>query len=164
MHNPIAIDPSLKNKVVGSMELVIREVFNNYFGVSVNADNEKITNESGKYCLCEVRMQQEGMDMFMCFHFDADLLYKLVDETYSGEAIHDLTPYNDAACEIANIVCCRIKAVLNGNGYKFNMDIPQPIENSDKFKNLPDEINMHFSTSNGNGFFINLFSLEKKNK
>lgn len=164
MYKTIEIDDALKNKLFGSMDLVVQDVFNNYFGVSVKVNNSYDATESAtdrKNCLCEVKMEQTGIDIFLCFDFDAELLFRLVDETYAGEVINDLAPYNDAACEIANIVCCRIKSILNGNGYKFDMSIPKSIDNNDKFNGVPYTLNMRFSDASGSGLFVSLFTLKQ---
>lgn len=152
---------SLKDKIMGNINAVVNEVFTNYFGISVRADN-KSEIAGVKSCLCQVHLKQDGVNMFVCFNFDASLLCSLVDETYSGEIIKNAEPYKDAACEIANIVCCRVKAMLNDNGYKLDMDIPAPIDlnrkNSIQYK---DVITMHFSTNNDSGFFVDLFASER---
>lgn len=164
MPNPSETESIIKNKIIGSIDLVIREVFSNYFGVSVFADDAADANLSldGKeVCLCQVHMKQDGINMFLCFSFDANLLYRLVDEAYGGEAIADLEPYNDAACEIANVVCCRVKSILNENGYHLNMEIPYTGDETNKFVNLCDAVNLHFSANDGGGFFVNLFTSEQ---
>jgi len=156
------IENAIKEKIIGSINVVLNEVFSNYFGVNVQADNRKQPDnfESDKRCLCQVHMQQEDVNMLMRFNFDANLLYRLVDETYNGEPVSDISPYNDAACEIANIVCCRVKAILNKSGYNLDMDLPHTIENN-KLLNMSQAIQMYFSVGNSEGFFIDLLTEEQ---
>lgn len=160
MYKSFKIENDLKIKITSSIEQVVRDVFNNYFGINVSSDNISSIPDNHKSCLCQARIFQEGIDMFLCFNFDANLLYGLVDENYAGEEIKDMTPYNDAGCEIVNIVCCRIKSILNGNGYRLNMDIPYAVSGDKNFGDSINAISLHFSTSNGSGFFVNLFTLE----
>ncbi len=159
MANMSLMDSGLKGKIMGNIQSVVNEVFTNYFGVNARADNQnELTATKG--CLCQVHMKQEGVNMFLCFNFDANLLCSLVDGAY-GEEVKDPEPYKDAACEIANIVCCRVKAMLNDNGYKLNMEIPYPIDDSKKDSiQYKDSIKMHFSVDNNVGFFVDLLASE----
>lgn len=153
------LDSGLKGKIMGNIQSVVNEVFTNYFGVNARADNQNELT-AAKGCLCQVHMKQEGVNMFLCFNFDANLLCSLVDGAY-GEEVKDPEPYKDAACEIANIVCCRVKAMLNDNGYKLNMDIPYSIDNNKKDSiQYKDSIKMHFSVDNNVGFFVDLLASE----
>lgn len=153
------IDSGLKGKIMGNINSVVNEVFTNYFGVNVSADDQNDL-PSARGCLCQVHMKQEGVNMFLCFNFDANLLCSLVDGAY-GEEAKDPEPYKDAACEIANIVCCRVKAMLNDNGYKLNMEIPYPVDDNKKDAiQYKDSIKMHFSVDNNVGFFVDLLASE----
>lgn len=164
MYKPVQIEDALRNKIFGSMELVVSEVFINYFGAEIKSNTSPPSKEEAsnkKKCMCEVKMEHGNIEMFVCFDFDADLLFRLVDETYAGEDVSDLKPYSDAACEIANIVCCRIKSILNGNGYKFDMKIPEPVDNQDKFNDIPYTLNMRFLATTGGGFVVNLYTIKQ---
>ena len=154
------MDSELKDKIIGNINSVVNEVFTNYFGVNVSPDNKNALPTKG--CLCQVHMKQEGVNMFLCFNFDANLLCSLVDGAYGdGEVIKNPEPYKDAACEIANIVCCRVKAMLNDNGYKLNMEIPYPTDSSKRDSiQYKDSINMHYSVNNKVGFSVDLLASE----
>lgn len=154
------IEASLKNKMVGSIELVVKEIFRNYFGVEVNSSGSSgeagLSDNSG--CLCQVQLQQEDINIFLCFNFDVELLYSLVEQAYSGDDIKDPESYQDAACEIANIICCKVKSILNDSGYRLNMDLPRAVVEHKKLINSHDDVNMHFSVEGNRGFFVNLYS------
>ena len=96
--------------------------------------------------------------MLLCFNFDSDLLHHLVDGAYGGDSSQNSDSYKDAACEIANIVCCRVKSVLNEHGYSLSMDLPYSVEKDGKNINYKDSINMYFSVNDGSGFFVDLFT------
>lgn len=158
MGSAYGIEGTLKSKIMGDIDSVINEIFRDYFGVSVIADGPVRLADSREGCLCEVNMRQEGVDMLLCFNFDSDLLHRLVDEVYGGSLVQDSDPYKDAACEIANIVCCRVKAVLNENGFSLDMDLPYSVEKGKEDINYKDSINMYFSVNDGSGFFVDLFT------
>ncbi|GEM_PF-3586271 len=54
---------------------------------------------------------------------------------------------NDAACELANIICHKIKFFMNSNGFMFFVDLPAPVPANKLADGAADDniINMNFS-------------------
>jgi hypothetical protein len=157
------ISKDLKDKIAENVEGIIHQIFSSYFGVDVVVDDAKSSEDKSNTCLCQVHMQQKDMDMFLRFNFDKSLLARLVEDAYSSDGEADtMAAYNDAACEIANIVCCKVKALLNGNGYNLDMDIPKSIDSVKKIANHCDALNLHFSVDSGDGFCVILVTTDQK--
>ena len=70
--------------------------------------------------------QGAALNVDFSFHFDAELLHRIAEETYPEQArkIPMQMICEDMACAIANVVGSRVKAFLNGRGYDLSMDIP----------------------------------------
>ncbi|MBL8712964.1 MAG: hypothetical protein JNM12_08695 [Alphaproteobacteria bacterium] len=70
--------------------------------------------------------QGAALNVDFSFHFDAEFLHRIAEETYPEQArkIPMQMICEDMACAIANVVGSRVKAFLNGRGYDLSMDIP----------------------------------------
>lgn len=77
--------------------------------------------------------------------FDRHLLEDLGSKVYSDEELKDEGVIKDAASEVANVVCNKIKAFLNTRGFQLTMGFPEP--DSPELPEKPGEttINLHFS-------------------
>lgn len=77
--------------------------------------------------------------------FERHLLEDLGSKVYSEEELKDEGVIKDAASEVANVVCNKIKAFLNARGFQLTMGFPEP--DSPELPEKPDEttINLHFS-------------------
>lgn len=57
--------------------------------------------------------------------FDRGMLEQLASKVYSAEEMKDDRIMKDAASEVTNVVCNKIKAFLNERGFQLNMSLPQ---------------------------------------
>lgn len=79
---------------------------------------------------CQVRLIEQGAEVDVIFIFAKQLVENILEGVYPEEKLHYNTEaFNDAACEIANIVCAHLKAFLNQKGYDLKMNLPTPVSN-----------------------------------
>lgn len=79
---------------------------------------------------CQVRLIENGAEVDVIFIFAKQLVQNILGGVYPEQDLgHDVATYNDAACEIANIVCAHLKAFLNQKGYDLKMNLPTPVSN-----------------------------------
>lgn len=57
--------------------------------------------------------------------FDRTMLEQLASKVYTAEEMKDDRIMKDAASEVTNVVCNKIKAFLNERGFQLNMSLPQ---------------------------------------
>lgn len=78
--------------------------------------------------------------------FDRNLVLRLVSGFYPREMLENDGVLQDAACEIANIVCNRVKLYLNSKGLNISLGIPYA-DSDDAAQSDHDIINLHFSSA-----------------
>jgi hypothetical protein len=71
-----------------------------------------------------VALNQDIFEASMLFTFDHDLIHRLISKVYPDELLKDNFAYEDTACEITNIVCNRVKALVNSCGLELEMELP----------------------------------------
>jgi CheY-specific phosphatase CheX len=158
MYRLCSISSQLKQRVMNTIDAVISETFNNYFSVSIAPQHTNNSNFTDKNILCQVKMHQDNVVAFLYFAFDEEKLHALINSVYGDDMDHPQTVYIDAACEIANIVCCKVKALLNDNGYKFDMDIPYALNQQSCIADISDTIHMCFTINNDAALLVDLFT------
>lgn len=77
--------------------------------------------------------------------FDRNLLEDLGSKVYSEEELKSDSVIKDAASEVANVVCNKIKAFLNARGFQLTMGFPEPDHPELPEKPGETTINLHFS-------------------
>jgi YesN/AraC family two-component response regulator len=77
--------------------------------------------------------------------FDRAMLEQLAAKVYTPEEMKDDRIMKDAASEVTNVVCNKIKAFLNERGFKLNMSLPQ--EDNPEAAQVASEttVNLYFS-------------------
>ncbi len=145
------------------------ETFNSMFGQSITAGDlaQKIHSEKGSV-YASIKLHQANVDVEFCFRFDIGLLLQAAELIFTKEYLANNPVQNDIACEIANIVCSKVKAYLNEKGFETEMGfpfIPRPDENP-LLKNT-EQVHMHFyyddlQQTRGIGVVVNFFAGDSK--
>lgn len=105
----------------------VEDTFQKIFGVSIKPSLDKISDFDEDDVIVIVRMEEEGTSVDMHFVFHRHLLSPLLMRIYPPVMASHETTLEDAACEIANIVCSGLKTHLNENGFALVMDFPKVI-------------------------------------
>lgn len=133
----------------------VRQIFSELFDVSIIPD-EKVELYSENEMVALGRLYLEDFEMVVRFVFDKALLVPLLRQMYSPEFLEDNNVYADAACEIVNILCSQIKALLYKRGFEVNMDIPEIGPQGHKLNPSESVLNVRFKLNEGDGFLIDL--------
>ncbi len=116
-----AIKKELKRSIIDQVE----KTFSIMFNVKVQSIDNIYVSFNDDDMVAKVEMHQNDVDVVLRFIFPRPLLKPLLLKIYPpAMATHEVA-YEDAACEIANIVCNGVKTFLNQNGYKLLMQIPK---------------------------------------
>lgn len=118
------IPASLRDRLSEVLKSAVMETFHVVFGVDAFSREAGNTLQNEKDLICQVRLVQNDLQFHVYFRFSHDLLSPIVANFYPPEATAEQSSYEDAACEIANIVGCNVKAFLNSQGYNLEMQIP----------------------------------------
>ncbi|HRQ59932.1 MAG TPA: hypothetical protein PLO23_00190 [Alphaproteobacteria bacterium] len=127
----------------------VEETFQKIFGVSIRPSLEKISNFDEDDIIIAVGMNEDegaGAEVNMHFVFHRHLLGPLLMRIYPPVMASHETTLEDAACEIANIVCSGLKTHLNENGFMLVMDFPKIVhllKVADKTQG-PDNLHINF--------------------
>ena len=111
----------LKRHIVEQVEKTFVVLFN--VKVKQLDDIRKKFNDDD--LVTRVSMHQEGIEAILRFAFPRQLLKPLLLKIYPPELARHESIFEDAACEITNIVCSSLKTFLNENDYTFSMEIPK---------------------------------------
>lgn len=142
----VDMSDNLKSQVCDVIRDSVVSVFSCMFNIDVTPleANARAAHAPTDF-ICQVILRHDDLRADFHFSFDQHMLEPLVTAMYPPEALKDNFAYEDASCEIANIVCSRVKAFLNSRGYRFSMEIPF----MDYARNLPDQTeeitHIHFS-------------------
>ncbi|MCA9916238.1 MAG: hypothetical protein KC496_22935 [Anaerolineae bacterium] len=121
---PYKLSAMLQKELEDVIRVAVKDTFRELFGVETLECHSAGDVNTDSALFCKVDLYQENTKACLCFGFDRDLIHSLVVKLYPPEVLSDNQAYDDTACEIANIVCCSVKACLNRNGYDLTMDIP----------------------------------------
>ena len=124
------------------------------FGIDAFSRDPDNTVQSEKDLVCQVKLVQDDLQFHIYFRFSHDLLQPIVSNFYPPEISGEPSSYEDAACEIANIVGCNLKAFLNGRGYRLEMRIPFTATNGDAHDKDAQVLHLCFSA------FSEFFSID----
>lgn len=135
----------LKEKVTQVIRNSVISTFNELFQVKVSSERRHDHVSKEGELSCRVDLFQDDMEATLRFTFEKELLHTLIMDMYAPETLESQSTYEDAACEIANIVCCRVKAFLNGQGYNMSMKIPYAEKPGHKDTDGNDTVHLSFS-------------------
>ena len=97
------------------------------------------------------------MSISLRFFFTYELLHPLLLQFYSEKLLQDKLLYQDAACEIVNILCSKIKTFINQYGYQLDLDIPYILSTSKLNEDDTDTaINVYFLLQNEIQFLVDI--------
>jgi CheY-specific phosphatase CheX len=132
-------------QISGIVSQAVEEVFNTMFRESVLAGRHSPPPDLNNVVVACVKLNHGTTEIDFCFNFDMQLLLQAAAIVFSQEYIKGNPVHEDLACEIANIVCHKVKAYLNEEGYHTDMGFPF-IPESDQDAPLKQEelVRMHF--------------------
>ena len=119
------IKDDLLNELTDTINTATIESLSTIFGCKLNITQN--FQDHQRAIISHVSIWQ-GLDSFkFYFVFDENFLKSLITKIYNqeeaqGNRFSELAM--DTACELVNIICNRIKAFLNEQGFQFMMDIP----------------------------------------
>lgn len=135
----------LKDKVTEVIRNSVISTFHELFQVHILSEKRTDHTPRTGELSCRVDLFQEDIEATLRFTFERELLYKLIEDMYPSDVLEDEKTFEDAACEIANIVCCRVKAFLNTQGYNMSMKIPYPEKAGEPQEQSKDAVHLGFS-------------------
>lgn len=144
-HTSFDIPSSLRDRLAEVLRNAVTETFHVVFGVDAFSREPGNTIQSEKDMVCQVKLVQNDLQFHVYFRFSYDLLQPIVSNFYPPEVISEQSSYEDAACEIANIVGCNLKAFLNSQGYNLEMQIPFTAEDGNAHDSDADALHLCFS-------------------
>lgn len=150
---PEALSRELKPVISKGM----KNIFSEMFYTEIIPDNQ-ISEADQKKMVCIGIMHQNNITIALRFFFDEDLLRPLLRQLYSPEHLKKRSVYEDAACEIVNILCAQVKSFLNEHGYSLEFDLPR-MGTDDQQCKTPDSImNVRFSINEEQCFLVDLLT------
>jgi CheY-specific phosphatase CheX len=100
------------------------DTFNSMFGQDVSANRQEPKVPPGNVVVACVRLSQGNAHADFWFRFEMDLLLQAASAIFPADYIAENMVHESLACEIANIVCTKVKAFLNEQGYDTEMGFP----------------------------------------
>lgn len=158
-------------KISQVVEDSVVETFTSMFGQAVTAEGaRKMLAEPGQNSVYSaVKLHQGDVHVEFCFHFDFNLLLQAAQLIFTQEYLANNPVHEDLACEIANIVCSKVKAYLNDTGFETEMGFPYiPEKDENHLRRHPEMVHMHFfydaggKANKGVGVIVNFFAEDKK--
>jgi CheY-specific phosphatase CheX len=122
----------------------MEETFNTMFKLAVLNDPAPLMAPA-EIVMAYVKLNHGETDMDFSFRFDMQLLLQAAASIFRPEYLGAASPHADIACEVANIVCHRVKAYLNEEGCHTDMGFPfvlEPGQNPPPERGEP--VHMHF--------------------
>jgi len=133
----------------------IENIFSEIFKVKIVSDDVIAGNDKDMVCIG--RLHQNDFLIVLRFFFDQNLLRPLLMQLYSPRFLEDKAIYEDAACEIVNILCAQIKAFLNTHGYALKLDLPvMGFKNDGDYSEAASIMNIHFALNKEQDFLIDV--------
>ncbi len=147
----------LSNKLRPVISKGIENIFSSLFNVQIVPENVVEQNMQGSM-ICVGKMHQKDICIFLRFFFDQELLKPLLMQIYSPKFLENPAVYQDAACEIVNILCSQVKAFLNEHGYDLTLDFPETYTEK-RMKSRSDTLlNVRFSINEKKYFLVDVAS------
>lgn len=133
----------------------IENIFSEMFKVKIVTQDQEVPDDS-KDLVCIGRLHQHNILIFLRFLFDQELLRPMLQQLYAPQFLKDPKIYEDAACEIVNILCSQIKAFLNGHGYNLQLDFPEMAARANKNRQADSIMDIRFSLNEDQFFLIDV--------
>jgi CheY-specific phosphatase CheX len=133
------------NDLMGGISNAVVDTVDSLFGEKMHPVDNK--DKEGLFSIAvDVNLRQGTKNARLRLVFDHSLLESLISAVYTKEQLQDNAVLADAAEEITNIVCNKIKAFLNKRGFEVEMDLPkaEPPEAAEQVG--PEVICLGFST------------------
>jgi hypothetical protein len=148
---PEQLCQELKPVMASGMEHIFSEMFN----VRILTSGE-IGKDGQAYTMSAIgHLYRDDIDLTLRFLFDEDLLRPLLSQFYSPEFLEKREVYEDAACEIVNILCNQVKAYLGRQGYHLVLNLPR-MERPGSAQAIDPIMNIHFSLNSDRHFLVGL--------
>ncbi len=124
----------------------VLETVETLFGEKMYMVDAKDRKEGFSSLAVNVVLTQGSKNARLRLVFDCSLIETLALTVYPKTALEDGSVLEDAAAEVANIICNKIKAFINAKGFSIEMGFPE-VDNSPLPAN-PDEgvVCLNFST------------------
>lgn len=149
---PPEIDKQLKPIIAKGIE----SIFSTLFSVKI-LPVDYTPDQLSKAMICVGRLHQNDTQIQLRFFFDQALLKPLMMQLYAPEFLEDNKVYEDAACEIINILCAQVKFFMNNKGYNMVTDFPEMASKASFSKDDP-ALNVHFSLNDEKYFLVDVSS------
>jgi CheY-specific phosphatase CheX len=157
------LNPQVRLQLPDVISRQVGLIFQAMFGVSVEkADRIKSSFNDDDLVAC-ASLSQGDLKILLRFSFPRLLLAPLLQKIYGPVLGKHETTFEDAVCEIANIVCNGVKKHLNENGFSFLMNIPKIDHdyNSRYAKGSDDHIELEFLLKDEH-FCVDMITFFKK--
>lgn len=151
---------TLTNIIVDHVE----DTFLKIFGVSIKPSLHKISDFSEDDIIVQIAMSEDNTSVSMHFVFHRLLLAPLLLKIYPAVLASHESTLEDAACEIANIVCSGLKTHLNENDFTLTMDFPKIVHiktQQNANEDNEDDLNINFLLQS-EGLSVDMAMLRKK--
>ncbi|MBP7760107.1 MAG: hypothetical protein KA178_12710, partial [Alphaproteobacteria bacterium] len=119
------LNPQVRMELPDVITRQVSMIFQSMFGVSVEKADRSQTSFNDDDLISCVSLSQDQLKILLRFGFPRLLLTPLLQKIYGPVIGKHETTFEDAVCEIANIVCNAVKKHLNENGFSFLMSIPK---------------------------------------
>ena len=154
-----------RTQISDLVSATVVDTFTSMFGQSVTAEAlaRQMSGEPAKSVFSSVKLHHGKTHVEFCFRFDFDLLLQAAALIFSKDYLASNPVHEDLACEIANIVCSKVKAYLNDRGYDTEMGFPYiPAPDQKPLMRHKDAVHMHFyyhtsAAERGVGVVVNFF-------
>jgi CheY-specific phosphatase CheX len=113
-----------RQQVTDIVRQMTEEVFNTMFSRPLTTERKADFQDFHQVVVSQVKLNHGATDIDFYFKFDAQLLLQIAMKVFSEEYIRDNPISEDLACEVANIVCHKVKAYLNEEGFHTEMSFP----------------------------------------
>lgn len=133
----------------------MKNIFSELFQLEIVPDSY-IKKEDQQKMVCIGRLHQQGLTIALRFFFDHDLLKPILRQLYSPQYLENHDVYEDAACEIVNIICAQIKAFLNQHDYNVTLELPEIGPQDSKCSSADSIMNIYFSVNQDQYFLVDV--------
>jgi two-component system chemotaxis response regulator CheY len=157
--NDVQLPKEVIEELHPTINTLVKDIFSELFSVEIDIGKEvKLSDiDSGKHLICIGKIFQDNMSISLRFFFTYELLHPLLLQFYSEKLLQDKLLYQDAACEIVNILCSKIKTFINQYGYQLDLDIPYILSTSKLNEDDTDTaINVYFLLQNEIQFLVDI--------
>lgn len=150
----LRLSVKLRDELKPTVSHAMENIFSDFFQVDIVSDSTS-WEENNKKLTCIGRLHQKDITIALRFYFDQNLLQPLLEKFYTPQHLQDEKVYEDAACEIVNILCGQVKAFLNKNGYSLEFDLPE-MGPPPQTENAHSVMNVHFSLNEEKHFYVDM--------